>query len=97
MEKLEKLDTIELSLKISESKLASLETRTIALEAFKEEAKKDISELKDGANFAEKQLQEKSQELAKAQAEIAELTRKVQKHEEAVKAYILRPILHAKT
>ena len=85
MEKLEKLDTIELSLKISESKLASLETRTIALEAFKEEAKKDISELKDGANFAEKQLQEKSQELAKAQAEIAELTRKVQKHEEAVK------------
>ena len=85
LEKLEKLDTIELSLKISESKLASLETRAIALEAFKEEAKKDISELKDGANFAEKQLQEKSQELAKAQAEIAELTTKVQKHEEAVK------------
>ena len=85
LEKLEKLDTIELSLKISECKLASLETRAIALEAFKEEAKKDISELKDGANFAEKQLQEKSQELAKAQAEIAELTTKVQKHEEAVK------------
>ena len=85
LEKLEKLDTIELSLKISESKLASLETRAIALEAFKDEAKKDISELKDGANFAEKQLQEKSQELAKAQAEIAELTTKVQKHEEAVK------------
>ena len=85
LEKLEKLDTIELSLKKIESKLAKLETRTTELEAFKEEAKKDISELKDGANFAEKQLQEKSQELAKAQAEIAELTRKVQKHEEAVK------------
>jgi len=58
LEKLEKLDTIKLSLKKSESKLARLETRTTALEAFKEEAKKDISELKDGANFAEKQLQE---------------------------------------
>lgn len=85
MEKLEKLDTIELSLKKIESKLAKLETRTTELEAFKEEAKKDFRELKDGANFAEKQLLEKSQELAKAQAEIAELTRKVQKHEEAVK------------
>ena len=41
--------------------------------------------MKDGANFAAKQLQEKSRELAKAQAEITELTRKVQKHEEAVK------------
>ena len=85
LEKLEKLDTIELSLKKIESKLAKLETRTTELEAFKEEAKKDISGLKDGANFAEKQLLEKSQELAKAQAEIAELTRKVQKDEEAVK------------
>ncbi|CAH3030880.1 unnamed protein product [Porites evermanni] len=85
LEKLEKLDTIELSLKKIESKLAKLETRTTELEAFKEEAKKDISELKDGANFASKQLQEKSQELTKAQAEITELTRKVQKHEEAVK------------
>ena len=82
---LEKLDTIELSLKKIESKLAKLETRTTELEAVKEEAKKDISELKDGANFASKQLQEKSQELTKAQAEINELTRKVQKHEEAVK------------
>jgi len=85
LEKLEKLDTIELSLKKIESKLAKLETRTTELKAFKEEAKKDFRELKDGANFAEKQLLEKSQELAKAQAEIAELTRKVQKHEEAVK------------
>ena len=41
--------------------------------------------MKDGARFVAKQLQEKSQELAKAQAEIAELTTKVQKHEEAVK------------
>ena len=55
------------------------------MEAFKEEAKKDINELKDGANFAGKQLQEKSQELAKAQAEFAELMRKVQKLEEVVK------------
>ena len=85
LEKLGKLDTIELSLKNIESKLAKLETRTTELEAFKEETKKDISELKDGANFASKQLQEKSQELAKAEAEITELTRKVQKHEEAVK------------
>ena len=59
--------------------------RTTELEAFKEEAKKDINDLKDGANFATKQLQEKSQEVAEAQAEITELTRKVQKHEEAVK------------
>ncbi|CAH3168662.1 unnamed protein product [Porites lobata] len=85
LEKLEKLDTIELSLKKIESKLAKLEIQTTELEAFKEEAKKGISELKDGANFAGKQLQEKAQESAKAQAEIAELTRKVQKHEEAVK------------
>ena len=85
LEKLGKLDMIELSLKNIESKLAKLETRTTELEAFKEETKKDISELKDGANFASKQLQEKSQELAKAEAEITELTRKVQKHEEAVK------------
>ena len=35
--------------------------------------------MKDGANFARKQVQEK------AQAEIAELTRKVQKHKEGVK------------
>ena len=35
--------------------------------------------MKDGANFARKQFQEK------AEAEIAELTRKVQKHKEAVK------------
>ena len=82
---LEKLDTIELSLKKIESKLAKLETRMTELEVFKEEAKKDISELKDGANFAAKQLQEKSQELAKVQAETTELMRKVQKHEEAVK------------
>ena len=54
------------------------------LKVFKE-AKKDISKLKDGANFAAKQLQEKSQELAEVQAETTELTRKVQKHEEAVK------------
>ena len=59
LEKLEKLDTIELSLKKIESKLANLETRATELEAFKEEAKKDISELKDGANFAAKQLQER--------------------------------------
>ena len=85
LEKLEKLDTIELSLKKTESKLAKLETPTTELEAFKEEAKKDINDLKDGANFATKQLQEKSQEVAEAQAEITELTRKVQKHEEAVK------------
>ena len=85
LEKLGKLDTIELSLKNIETKLAKLETRTTELEAFKEETKKDISELKDGANFASKQLQEKSQELAQAEAEITELTRKVQKHEEAVK------------
>ena len=44
----------------------------------------------------------KSQELAKAQAEIAKLTRKVQKHEEAVKEtesknLYLRPILGTKT
>ena len=57
LEKLGKLDTIELSLKNIESKLAKLETRTTELEAFKEETKKDISELKDGANFASKQLQ----------------------------------------
>ena len=82
---LEKLDTIELSLNKIESKLAKLETRTTELEAFKEEAKKDISEFKDGANFAAKELQENSQELAKAQAEITKLARKVQKHEEAVK------------
>ena len=85
LEKLEKLDTIELSLKKTESKLAKLEIRTTELEAFKEEAKKSISELKDGANFVGKQLQEKAQESAKAQAEIAELTSKVQKHEKAVK------------
>ena len=85
LEKLGKLDTIELSLKNIETKLEKLETRTTELEAFKEETKKDISELKDGANFASKQLQEKSQELAQAEAEITELTRKVQKHEEAVK------------
>ena len=102
LEKLAKLDTIELSLKKIESKLAKLETRTTELEAFKEEAKKDIRNLKDGANFATKQLQEKSQEVAKAQAEITELMRKVQKHEEAVKetesnACILRPILDMKT
>ena len=41
LEKLEKLDTIELSLKKIESKLAKLETRTTELEVFKEEAKKD--------------------------------------------------------
>jgi len=85
LEKLEKLDTIEMSLKKIESKLANLEIRTTDLEMFKEEAKKDINDLKDGANFTGKQLQEKSQELEKAQAEIADLTRKVQKHEEAVK------------
>ena len=85
LQKLGKLDTIELSLKNIETKLAKLETRTTELEAFKEETKKDISKLKDGANFASKQLQEKCQELAKAEAEITELTRKVQKHEEAVK------------
>ena len=84
LEKLEKLDTIEMSLKKIESKLANLEIRTTDLETFKEEAKKDINDLKDGANFTGKQLQEKSQELEKAQAEIADLTRKVQKHEEAV-------------
>lgn len=77
LEKLEKLDTKELSLKKIESKLAKLETRMTELEVFKEEANKDISELKDGANFAAKQLQEKSQELAKVQAETTELTRKV--------------------
>ena len=81
---LEKLDTIELSLKKIESKLAKLETGT-ELEVFKEEANKDIRELKDGTNFAAKQLQEKSQELAKLQPETTELTRKGQKHEEAVK------------
>ena len=84
LEKLEKLDTIELSLKKIESKLAKLETRLAELEVFKEEANKNISELKDGANFAAKQLQEKSRELAKVQAETTELTRRVQKHEEAV-------------
>lgn len=85
LEKLQKLDMIELSSKKIESKLAKLETRTTELEVFKEEAKKDISELKDGANFAAKQLQEKSQELAKVKAETTELRGKVQKHEEAVK------------
>ena len=42
LEKLKKLDTIEI--------------RTTDLETFKEEAKKDINDLKDGANFTGKQL-----------------------------------------
>ena len=73
---LEKLDTIQLSLKKIESNLAKLETQKTELEVFKEEAKKDMSELKDGTNFAAEQLQEKSQESAKAQAEVTKLTKK---------------------
>ena len=45
-------------------------------------AKKDINDLKDGANFTSKQLQEKSQVLEKAQSKIADLMRKVQKHKD---------------
>ena len=97
LEKLEKLDTIEMSLKKIESKLANLEIRTTDLETFKEEAKKDINDLKDGANFTGKQLQEKSQELEKAQAEITDLTRKVQLKRLNQKTYISRPILGVKT
>ena len=102
LEKLEKLDTIELSLKKIESKLAKLETRTTELEAFKEEAKKDISGLKDGANFAEKQLLEKSQELAKHKQKLPSSRERCKKMKRQLrrpsqKAYILRPILDAKT
>ena len=73
LEKLEKLDMIEMSSKKIESKLANLEIRTANFETFKEEAKKDINDLKGGAKFTGKQLQEKSQELEKVQAEIANL------------------------
>ena len=37
-------------------------SRTTDLEAIKEEAKKDTKDLKEGANFAGQQLQEKSQD-----------------------------------
>ena len=74
-----------MSLKKIKSKLAKLETRTTDLEALKEETKRDINDLNEGANFAGKQLPETSKELGKAQAEVVKLTRKVQKHEEAVK------------
>ena len=86
--KLEKLDTIESTLKTIQEKLENLEARTQKLEHFRTRAEKDIGELKDGANFAEQQLQEKLLAFGKSQqereAQLKDLAEKFQKSQDAV-------------
>ena len=82
LKRLEKLDPIESSLAKIEIQLGNLEKRTHELEHFQGAAKKDINELKDGLNFTGKQVKENTDALVKAQAQIAELTRNVQKNQD---------------
>ena len=81
--KLEKLDTIESTLRTIQVKLENLEARTQKLEHFRTRAEKDIGELKDGVNFAEQKLQEKLLAFGKSQheceAQLKDLAEKFQK------------------
>ena len=66
LEKLEKLDVIESSLKKIESKLENLERRTEKLEGLQATAKKDIDDLKASLNFSGEDLEEKVDAFQKA-------------------------------
>ena len=73
LEKLEKLDVIESSLKKIESKLENLERRTEKLEVFQATAKKDIDDLKSSLNFSGEDLKEKVDAFQKADTLITDL------------------------
>ena len=87
-DKLEKLDTIQSTLKTIQVKLENLEARTQKLEHFRTRAEKDIGEPNEGVNFAEQQLQEKLLAFGKSQqeceAQSKDLAEKFQKSQDAV-------------
>ena len=59
LEKLEKLDIIECTVKSIQANLTKLEARTQKLEHFQAHVKKEIEDLQEGARFAEEQLKQK--------------------------------------
>ena len=73
LEKLEKLDVTEASLKKIESNLENLERRTKKLEGFQATAKKDIDDLKGGPDFSGEDLKEKRDAFQKAETLITDL------------------------
>ena len=67
LEKLEKLDIIESTVKSIQANLAKLESWKQKLEQFKEYAKKEIEDLQERARFAEEQLQQKLKAFSQSQ------------------------------
>ena len=59
LEKLEKLDKIESTVKSIHANLTKLEARTQKLEHLQAHVKKEIEDLQEGARFAEEQLKQK--------------------------------------
>ena len=59
LEKLEKLDIIESTVKSIQANLTKLEARTQKLEHLQAHVKKEIEDLQEGARFAEEQLKQK--------------------------------------
>ena len=84
LEKLEKLDVIESSLKKIESKLENLERRTEKLEVFQATAKKDIDDLKSSLNFSGEDLKEKVDAFQKADTLITDLSTKAKTNEDMI-------------
>ena len=56
LEKVEKLDIIESTLKSIQANLTKLESRTQKVEQFQTHAKKEVEDLQEGARFAKEQL-----------------------------------------
>ena len=84
LEKLEKLDVIESSLKKIESKLENLERRTEKLEVFQATAKKDIDDLKSSLNFSGEDLKEKVDAFQKVDTLITDLSTKAKTNEDMI-------------
>ena len=67
LEKLEKLNIIESTVKSIQANLRKLELRTQNLEQFRAHAKKEIEDLHEGVRFAEEQLKQKSKAFSQSQ------------------------------
>ena len=82
LKKLEKLDSVEESLKCIQASLKSLEQRTERLEAFHTSAKEDIREMKESLNNHDQAIEELKMRQSAYETEMAEIRQKIKSQED---------------
>ena len=82
LKKLEKLDSIEESLRSTQASPKSLEQRTERLEAFHASAKEDIREMKESLNSHDQAIEELKTQQSAYETEMAEIRQKIKSQED---------------